>query len=297
MEGQWVALIGWGSAALKSRHREKWVGWSQEQKAQRLKFIANNQRFLILPGIQIKNLASKVLALGMKRLPADWLAAHGHKVLIAETFVDHSRFTGTCYRAAGWAPLGKTSGYGRKAGVYYYHGESKTIFTKPLHKDAQKILSASFLLPEYEGGEKALIDLNAVPIHTKGGLLEHMARIRDPRKPRGIRHDQTSVLAVVICALLSGTKSFIGIGEWAANLSQEMLKRLGCKYSDRLEKYIPPSEPTLRRTIQSLNADEVDRTVGNWLAVQSTDNIIAVDGKVFKGKGTHLLVLVEFLTS
>ena len=63
LEGQWVALIGWGSAALKSRHREKWVGWSQEQKAQRLKFIANNQRFLILPGIQIENLASKVLAL------------------------------------------------------------------------------------------------------------------------------------------------------------------------------------------------------------------------------------------
>ena len=170
----------------------------------------------------------------MKRLPADWLAIHGHTVLIAETFVDHSRFAGTCYRAAGWVPLGKTSGYGRKAGVYYYHGESKTIFTKPLHKDARKILSASFLPPEYEGGEKALIDLNAVPIHTKGGLLEHVARIKDPRKPRGIRHDQTSVLAVVICALLSGAKSFIGIGEWAANLSQEMLKRLGCKYSDRL---------------------------------------------------------------
>jgi len=128
-------------------------------------------------------LASKVLALNMKRLPADWLATHGHTVLIAETFVDHSRFTGTCYRAAGWVPLGKTSGYGRKAGVYYYHGESKTIFVKPLHKDAHKILSASFLPPEYEGGEK-------------------------------------------------GTKSFIGIGEWAANLSQEMLKRLGCKYSD-----------------------------------------------------------------
>jgi len=156
LEGQWVALIGWGSAALKSRHREKWVGWSQEQKTQRLKFIANNQRFLILPGIQIENLASKVLALNMKRLPADWLATHGHTVLIAETFVDHSRFTGTCYRAAGWVPLGKTSGYGRKAGVYYYHGETKTIFTKPLHKDVQKILSASFLPPEYEGGEKAL---------------------------------------------------------------------------------------------------------------------------------------------
>jgi len=283
LDGQWVALIGWGSAALKSRHREKWVGWSQEQKAKRLKFTANNQRFLILPGIQIKNLASKILALNIRRLPADWLSAHGHPVLLVETFVDHSRFNGTCYRAAGWVPLGKTSGYGRKAGVYFYHGETKTIFVKPLHKDARKILSGSFLPPEYEGGEKAVIDLNAVSIQTKGGLLEHVEKIRDPRKPRGIRHTQVSVLAVAICALLSGAKSFIGVGEWAANLSQELLKRLGCRYSDKLRKYVPPSEPTLRRALQSVNADEVDQTVGEWLAFQSTDDIIAVDGKVLRG--------------
>jgi len=283
LEGQWVALIGWGSAALKSRHREKFVGWSQEQKAQRLKFVANNQRFLILPGIQIKNLASKVLALNMRRLPADWLAVHGHPVLLVETFVDHSRFSGICYRASGWVPLGKTSGYGRKSGVYYYHGETKTIFIKTLHKDAQQILSAQFFPSEYEGGEKALIDLNSVPIYTKGGLLEHLASISDPRKPRGIRHAQISILAVAICALLSGAKSFVGLGEWAADLSQELLKRLGCRYSDTLRKYVPPSEPTLRRTIQSVNADEVDLTVGEWLAFQSTDDIIAVDGKVLRG--------------
>jgi hypothetical protein len=67
--------------------------------------------------------------------------------LLAETFVDHSRFAGTCYRAAGWLPLGKTSGYGRKGDIYYYHGETKTIFVKPLHKDTRKILSAPFCLP------------------------------------------------------------------------------------------------------------------------------------------------------
>jgi hypothetical protein len=283
IEGQWVALIGWGSAVYKSNHREKWVGWSKDIIMQRLKFIVNNQRFLILPGIQIKNLASKVLALNTRRLPDDWLAAHGHTALMAETFVDHSRFTGTCYRAAGWVPLGKTSGYGRKAGIYYYHGETKTIFVKPLHKDAQKILSAPFLPPEYEGGEKALIDLNKVPIQTQGGLMEHLDKIRDPRKPRGIRHTQVSVLAVAVCALLSGAKSFAAIGEWAANLSQGLLKRLGCGYNQRLRKYVPPSEPTLRRAIQSVNADEVDLIVGEWLAFQSTDDIIAVDGKVLRG--------------
>lgn len=283
LDGQWVALIGWGAAALKNSHREKWVGWSQEQKFPRLRFVVNNQRFLILPGIQIKNLASKVLALNTRRLSSDWQMMYGHPALVAETFVDHNRFTGTCYRASGWVPLGKTSGYGRNGTIYYYHGQTKTIFVKPLQKDARKILTALFLPPEYEGGEKALIDLNTVSIHTKGGLLEYLASITDPRKPRGIRHSQISVLAVAVCALLSGAKSFIAIGEWAANLSQEMLKRLGCRYCERKRKYIPPSEPTLRRALQSVNADQADQLIGEWLASQSSDNIIAVDGKVLRG--------------
>ena len=152
---------------------------------------------------------------------------------------------------SGWVPLGKTSGYGRKAGVYYYHGESKTIFVKPLHKDAHKILSASFLPPEYEGGEK-------------------------------------------------GTKSFIGIGEWAANLSQEMLKRLGCKYSDRLLEiysakwtHFTPNHPILECWRGWPDS--------GWLACRSEYwQHYRCGRKGFtwiKGKGTHLLVLVEFLTS
>lgn len=284
-EGQWVALLGWGCAAFKSRHRDCWIGWSGEQKGQRLKFIANNQRFLILPGFQVPNLASRVLALNTKRLAGDWQAIHGHPVLIAETFVDHHRFTGACYRAAGWLPLGQTSGFGRNAGVYYYHGQTKTIFVFPLHKKARQILAAPFLPPELTGGEKALVDLNAVYLP---GLLDYLATVRDPRKRRGIRHKQVSILAVAICALLSGAKSFVAIGEWAAGLSQDLLKRLGCRWSDRLRRYLPPSEPTLRRTLQSVDAEEVDRVIGNWLASQCRgDEAIAVDGKALRGsKGT-----------
>lgn len=132
LNGQWVALLGWGAAALKNGPREKWLGWSSEQKTQRLNYVVNNQHFLILPGVQMKNLASKVLALNTKRICADWQAAFSYPVLLAETFVDHSRFNGTCYRAAGWLPLGKTSGYGRQGRIYYYHGETKTVFVKPL---------------------------------------------------------------------------------------------------------------------------------------------------------------------
>ena len=92
--------------------------------------------------------------------------------------------------------------------------------------------------PSYSGREKALVDLNTVTLGPKSGLTEYLAKIKDPRKPRGVRHSQVTVLAVAICAFLSGAKSFIGIGEWAANLSQELLKRLGCRYNDRLKKYV-----------------------------------------------------------
>lgn len=283
LDGQWVALIGWGSAVLKCAHREKWVGWSPEQKKQRLRYMANNQRFLILPGISIKNLASRILALNTKRLPADWEAAYGYPLLAVETFVDHNRFAGTCYRAAGWIPLGSTSGYGRKAGVYFYHGQTKTVFVKPLFKNSRRILSAPFLPPELTGRGRAMVDLNNVSIHDKGGLLDYLARLKDTRKRRGIRHSQISILAVAICALLSGAKSFIAIGEWAAGLTQDMLKRLGCRYNERLRAYIPPSEPTLRRTLQSVDAEEADRLIGQWLESQAQGNAVAVDGKVLRG--------------
>jgi len=299
LNGQWVALLGWGAAALKNSNREKWIDWSLEQKKQRLKYVVNNQRFLILPGIQIKNLASKVLALNTKRLSSDWQAAYGHPVLVVETFVNHNRFKGTCYRAAGWVPLGKTSGYGRKAGIYYYHGETKTVFLKPLHKDARVLLSAPFLPPEFAGGKKTMIDLNVASIETKGGLIDCLAEVSDPRKKRGIRHTNLSVLAVAICAILSGELTFAAIGEWAANLTQDLLKRFECRRHPDTGKYIHPSEPTIRRILQKVNAEEVDRAVGKWLEIQANDGAVAVDGKVLRGSkggdGKRVYLVSAFL--
>ena len=101
---------------------------------------------------------------------------------MVETFVDHSRFKGTCYRAAGWVPLGMTTGYGRTGGIYYYHGQTKTVLVKPLLKKAATILSAPFLPPELKGGKRAMVDLNTVSIESKGGLLDYLALLKDSRK-------------------------------------------------------------------------------------------------------------------
>jgi len=79
---QWVALLGWGSAALKCAPRDRWIGWDKHQQYKRLHFIANNVRFLILPGWNLPNLASKVLAMNLKRLSNDWLHFHGNPILL-----------------------------------------------------------------------------------------------------------------------------------------------------------------------------------------------------------------------
>ena len=287
LDSQWVGLIGWGAGVLKTSARDKWIGWSAEHKMSRLKYVANNQRFLILPGVQIKNLASKILALNIKRLSTDWQAAFGHPVLLAETFVDHQRFKGTCYRAAGWQILGQTSGYGRKAGEYYHHGQTKTVLVKSLIPEARQYLSGMLIPPEIEGANKPPVDLNKVLPGRENELLGYLSRIKDPRMKRGIRHTLVSVLAVAVCAIMSGNLSFRAVGEWAASLSQDFLKRLACRRDPETGKYVAPSEPTLRRAIQSVDGDDVDYWLYKWLMNQSQDNVIAVDGKVVRGSKHH----------
>jgi hypothetical protein len=298
IHGQWVALMGWGTAAFKCGVRDKWIGWTREQQWSRLQFIANNMRFLILPDVKIPNLASKILALNVKRLSSDWRAVYGHPIILAETFVDHSRFKGTCYRAAGWIQLGQTRGFGRNADRYYYHGKTKTVFILPLQRKTKQWLSASFLVPELSGGPIPLIDLNRANLSRTGGLLERLQSLKDPRKRRGIRHSLISTLAVAICAVLSGARSFVAIGEWSADLPQELLKRLGCYFHPEKRIYIHPSEPTLRRHLQSIDAEKLDEIINQWLAEQTDPDAIAIDGKTLKGardangKQLHLMTAI-----
>ena len=112
---------------------------------------------------------------------------------------------------------------------------------------------------------------------------------------RGIRHNQTSILAVAVCAVLSGARNFVAIGEWAEELSQKQLQRLGCRYHEDKRKFIPPCESTIRRMLQSIDADALDEKIGAWTASQAKGDAIAVDGKTLKGargpdgKPVHLM--------
>ena len=292
VDGQWVALLGWASAAYKCGPRDRWIGWSPEQRGRRRRLVANNARFLLLGEERVPNLASRVLALNTRRLSADWDAIFGHPVLVAESFVDPARFAGTCYRAAGWLELGRTLGYGRNAGRYHYHGQEKTVWVRPLHRRAQRWLSDPFDPPalQQRGGTAmaaTLADINALKLEGRDGLFARLHALPEVRKARGIRHHLASVLAVAIGAVVCGARSFVAIGEWSQQLSPEMRRRLHCRRHPETGEYQSPSEATLRRTLQGMDAEALDRTLGEWVARQyrgmGPGSGIAVDGKVLRG--------------
>ncbi|NLL20317.1 MAG: DUF4338 domain-containing protein [Firmicutes bacterium] len=266
LEGQWAALLGWSSAAFKSRFRDEWIGWTEQQRWQRLKYLANNSRFLILPGIHVQNMASKALALNLKRLAKDWQTRYNHPVVLAETFVDPDFFPGTCYKAAGWSKLGSTRGYGRSAGRYYKHGSYKLIFVYPLHREVKRLLSASFLGPEL--CPESLMDISNLDVD---GLRAALGAMQDPRKLRGIRYRHETVLAIGIYAWLSGAKSYLTMGKWAKQLTQQQLKMFGCRLHEDKRCYIPPSEATLRRAMACVDPGELSRVVTRWLEVQGKE--------------------------
>jgi len=110
---QRLALLAFGAAAWMCAPRDQFIDWSHEQRQKNLHLIVNNARFLILPWVHSKNLASKILGQAARQLPKDWLHRFGYRPLLLETLVEKNRFTGTCYRAANWLHTGQTKGRGK----------------------------------------------------------------------------------------------------------------------------------------------------------------------------------------
>jgi len=136
-----IACLGWGSAAWSISPRDSYIGWEKATKDKNLSHIANNIRFLILPGINIKYLASHLLAKNIKRIACDWFDKYGVPLYLLETFVE-KRFSGTSYRAANWTYLGPTRGYSKKGAGHLKHENIKDIYVYPLAEDFRQRLSS-----------------------------------------------------------------------------------------------------------------------------------------------------------
>jgi hypothetical protein len=214
-------------------------------------------------------------------------------VLVVETFVDPARHLGTCYVAAGFARLGETLGYGRAGGRYVHHGRVKVCLARPLRSDALAVLSAPFdhpLISATADRRVPVIDLNLLRFEGDDGLLARLGRVPDHRKRRGVRHQLASVLAIAACATLSGARSVAAISEWAADAPQDVLARLGAKYHPARQRYIAPHDATIRRAVAAVDADALDRVIGEWLLdqvragqLEERQLVVAVDGKSLRG--------------
>lgn len=143
---QRLGCMLFSASAWALSERDKWIGWSKEDRSQRLHLIVNNTRFLIFPWVQVKNLASKSLSLVVKQVPLDWKKRYGFEPVLLETFVDVEKYKGTCYQAANWVKLGLTAGRGRMDQYHQQLSSPKQVYMYPLRADFRAILRG-------EGGE------------------------------------------------------------------------------------------------------------------------------------------------
>ena len=143
--GRDLACLLFGAAAWRAAARDEFLGWSEAQKSRGLPLVANNTRFLILPWVQVRGLASHLLSRVARRLSRDWQCKYGHSIYLLESFVDTTRFRGTCYRAANWQCAGQTRGRGRQGRDHQrLTATVKNIYLYPLHRQfRQKLREAA----------------------------------------------------------------------------------------------------------------------------------------------------------
>jgi hypothetical protein len=141
IEEQIVAALGFSAAAWQTAPRDQYIGWSHEQRERNLPLIVNNARFLIMPWVHSKNLASTILSRVVRRLPDDWESRYKIRPVLLETFVDSERFAGTCYKAANWIYVGKTKGRGKLGPAGKQSVPIKDIWLHPLSRHFRRRLT------------------------------------------------------------------------------------------------------------------------------------------------------------
>ncbi|MDP6526898.1 MAG: DUF4338 domain-containing protein [Kiritimatiellia bacterium] len=144
-ERGWLGCVLVAGAAKAIKTRDEWIGWSKQRRQQNLPWVINNTRLLIFPWVEIGHLASHVLGQLARRVREDWPRRWGYEPLLMETFVDPAEFSGTCYRAAGWIELGRTTGQGLCRKGHAYRSTPKRIYVKALAKDFRERLCSGAL--------------------------------------------------------------------------------------------------------------------------------------------------------
>jgi hypothetical protein len=305
-DGRWLACVGWSAGCRHLSGRERWLGWSEGQRAMRLHLVANNARFLVLGKRgETPNLASKILALNLDRLSRDWEDAYGHPVLVAETFVDlhrrradgsveeiTERAAGACYRAVGFADCGRTRGFRRVRGGFVRHAQCRLLLVREVIPGAKAVLTDQTTLWDREERAPAQhrLDLLSLPsaFDPERGLIAHVAaRVPDPRQLK--QYPWRCIIAGLLGGVLAGKQTMRDIAAWARSLPEDAIVRLGGRW--KKGKRTMPAANTYGYALEHADLGKLNDALRSWLTARGitwTGDIIAVDGKVLLGAGrTH----------
>lgn len=289
--GRWAALLVWGPAALKLIDRDEWVGWTSQQRAERIGLVVQNRRFLVLAGTRMPNLASRAMGLALRHLPAQWCEKHGYAPLLAETFTDIESFEGTCYKASNWQPCGLTKGFGRdndshRADFYREHKRPKKLWLKTLSRNTRVILTGIDLPAAYRPGSDPRTAERALPLKATRieSLREALRKVPDPRA--GNRSWPISSLLTLICmGLLAGRKSLASIQRYGQYLTQKQRAWLGFpkKLKGRPGRRAP-SYKALSHLLKKLDPNDLADALNAWLAAHhgTLPRALALDGKYIR---------------
>lgn len=290
----WLAVLVFSAPAKHLKDRDRWIGWTEEQRRRRLSLVTNNSRFLILPDRSVPNLGSRVLSLTLARLSEDWQNQYGHAVEMVETFVDPEQFCGTVYTASGWTELGLTDGWGRVRRDYYVkHDKPKRLFVRALRPQSCRSLQAERLKPNL-----AVVEAKVAPRCTRraqeiGSIVEHFKKLPEYRE-RVESYPRYSLAALILLAMLcDAPRGQTDLAKFAGSLNQGQRRALGIRRNPQ-GKYPAPSQSTFSRFFAGIDPRKLQETL---LEIQRLvrgpapkDELVVIDGKEPRhGSGTSVL--------
>lgn len=297
--GQWLALAAWSAAALHLKARDRFIGWTDEQRRTRLPLLVNNSRLLVLPACPCPNLISRFMKLMLARLSPDWQQSWGHPLALAETFVDPHLYQGTAYKVSGWNRLGETAGWKRSAEDFYQkHDRPKQIWVRELVRQACRKLCAEPGPSEWKRVEEKASPRCRAKAPQMRSLVEHLrAEVPEFRSKEALAYPIAGLLALIALAMFSGVRRGPqDLAEYAATLSPGQLRVLGFRTDQHTGRMRCPGESTFKRVLPQIDATALERALLRWqeqVLGPSQDQLVIADGKTLRHAHVELVSAVN----
>jgi hypothetical protein len=296
IDGECVALLAWGPAAMRLKDRERWIGWTDRLRKERLPLVVQNRRFCLLGKKgEHPNRASQVLGSAVRALPDQWVEHFGYRPALAESFTDWDTQDGTSYKASGWEAVGKTAGFGRhRADFFVKHGRPKRLWLKELPGGGRAMLVAPHLPEAMAPGVVSGHGAAAVPMGQLRSLSDALRAVTDPRA-KSTHYRIGPVLSILAMALLSGYRDIASFHRFGLSLDQKQRAHLGLPLKRGRGRFRKsPGYLVYYHLLAALDLDAFARVLSAWLQARAGElpGALAMDGKMVRDT-IGVLSLVE----